>query len=238
MSTSQATGTNSRRRSGGGGQGSRNRNNNRNRSSRSGGRPNRRPAKAPEPSFGQKFLKVITFGLAGGAPAKPTSSGNRSQSNRSGNNDNRGRGGDRDGSSSRNRSRDRGNRSPEIVEVTNPRLYVGNLSYDATESDLFELFTGAGAVQNAEVVSHKYSQRSKGYAFVEMANTEEAKRAVDVLHNQDFMGRKLVVSGAKSRGPHESTLTDSSEGSESSEVSEVSEGSEGSPASYGEDRPE
>src|ERR1700730_2173944 len=44
-------------------------------------------------------------------------------------------------------------RKPEPVEVTSPRLYVGNLSFDATESDLFELFNGVGHVQNAEVVS-------------------------------------------------------------------------------------
>ncbi|MEM7144056.1 MAG: RNA-binding protein [Verrucomicrobiota bacterium] len=205
MSTSQATGNSSRRRSRGGG--SRNRNNNRN---RSGGRPNRRPAKAPEPSFGQKFLKVITFGLAGGAPAKPASSGNRSRNNNSSrsSNNNRSRNG---GSSSSRRQSGGRNRSPEIVAVTNSRLYVGNLSYDATESDLFELFSGAGAVQNAEIVSHKYSQRSKGYAFIEMGSTDEAQRAVDILHDQDFMGRKLVVSGAKSRGPHEDTLADRDE---------------------------
>jgi hypothetical protein len=209
MSTSEATGTSNRRRSGGGGQGSRNRNNNRN---RSGGRPNRRPAKAPEPSFGQKFLKVITFGLAGGSPAKPapTRERNRDRDRSTGSGGGRNRNDDNRGSesSSRRRSDDRSTRSPEIVEVTNTRLYVGNLSYDATESDLFELFTGAGAVQNAEVVSHKYSERSKGYAFVEMATIDEAKRAVDVLHDQDFMGRKLVVSGAKSRGPHESTASE------------------------------
>ncbi len=86
---------------------------------------------------------------------------------------------------------------PEPVEVNSSRLYVGNLSYDATESDLFELFNGVGRVQNAEVVTHRRSQRSKGFAFVEMQSIDEAKRAVDVLHDQDFLGRKLVVSGAK-----------------------------------------
>ena len=59
-------------------------------------------------------------------------------------------------------------RKPESVEVTTPRLYVGNLSFDATESDLFELFNGVGAVQNAEVVTYRHNQRSKGFAFVQM----------------------------------------------------------------------
>jgi RNA recognition motif-containing protein len=224
MSTSHATETSSRRRSGGGGQGSRNRNNNR---SRSGGRPNRRPAKPPEPTFGQKLLKVVTFGLVGGTPAKPASGGSQSKSNRSGSDNNRSnsRGGNNRGrsdSSPRRQSGGRDSRSPEIIEVTSSRLYVGNLSYDATESDLFELFSGVGAVQNAEVVSHKYSQRSKGYAFVEMGTTDEAKRAVDVLHDQDFMGRKLVVSGAKSRGPHENSDRDSDSDRDSSSSSSSS----------------
>ena len=94
-------------------------------------------------------------------------------------------------------------RKPEAVEVTTPRLYVGNLSFDATESDLSELFNGVGQVVNVEVVSHKQTQRSKGFAFVQMQTTEEAKRAVDELHDKEFMGRKLVVSGAKNTDQHD-----------------------------------
>jgi RNA recognition motif-containing protein len=92
-------------------------------------------------------------------------------------------------------------RKPERIEVTSPRLYVGNLSFDATESDLFELFNGVGHVQNAEVVSYRHNQRSKGFAFVQMQTVEEAKRAVEELHDKEFLGRRLVVSGAKS-GEH------------------------------------
>jgi RNA recognition motif-containing protein len=88
-------------------------------------------------------------------------------------------------------------RKPELVEVTSPKLYVGNLSFDATESDLFNLFNGVGQVRNAEVVCHKYTQRSKGFAFVQMTTIEEARRAVKELHDKEFLGRKLVVSGAK-----------------------------------------
>ena len=89
-------------------------------------------------------------------------------------------------------------RKPEPVDVTSPRLYVGNLSFDATESDLFELFNGVGHVQNAEVVSYRHNQRSKGFAFVQMQTIDEAKRAVEELHDKEFLGRRLVVSGAKS----------------------------------------
>jgi len=93
--------------------------------------------------------------------------------------------------------RPEGFRTPEIIEVTSPRIYVGNLSFDATESDLSELFNGVGSVENVEIVSNKHTQRSKGFAFVQMQSTDEAKRAVSELHDKDYMGRKLVVSGAK-----------------------------------------
>ena len=93
-------------------------------------------------------------------------------------------------------------RKPESVEVTTPRLYVGNLSFEATESDLFELFNGVGQVQNAEVVTYKHNQRSKGFAFVQMNTVEEAQRAVIELHDKEFLGRKLLVSGAKSSEHH------------------------------------
>ena len=92
---------------------------------------------------------------------------------------------------------------PEPIEVTSPKLYVGNLSYDATESDLFELFKGVGDVQNAEVVTLKGSYKSKGFGFVTMMTVDEAKRAVATLHDKPFMGRKLVVNGSRSTGPRE-----------------------------------
>ena len=89
---------------------------------------------------------------------------------------------------------------PERVEVTSPRLYVGNLSYDATENDLSELFNGVGQVQNTEIVTHPATYRSKGFGFVTMLTVDEAIRAVTTLHDKSFMGRKLVVNGSKSEG--------------------------------------
>jgi RNA recognition motif-containing protein len=105
--------------------------------------------------------------------------------------------GNGDSTSSKRPARPAGFRKPEIVEVSSPRIYVGNLSFDATEGDLFELFNGVGSVQNVEIVSNKHTHKSKGFAFVQMQSIEEAKRAVAELHDKDYMGRKLVVSGAK-----------------------------------------
>jgi hypothetical protein len=87
--------------------------------------------------------------------------------------------------------------------VESPRVYVGNLSYDVTEQDLQELFKGIGGVRNVEIVYNRSTHRSKGYGFVEMLHMDEAVRAVEVLHDQPFMGRKLTVSGAKSKGQDE-----------------------------------
>ena len=92
---------------------------------------------------------------------------------------------------------------PEKVEVTSPRLYVGNLSYDAAESDLSNLFNGVGQVQNAEIVTHRETYRSKGFGFVTMLTVDEAVRAVATLHDKDFMGRRLVVTGSRSDGERE-----------------------------------
>ena len=90
---------------------------------------------------------------------------------------------------------------PKSVEST--RVYVGNLSYDVSEQDLQELFKGIGGVRNIEVVYNRSTHRSKGYGFVEMLRMDEAIRAVEVLHDQPFMGRKMTVSGAKSKGHDE-----------------------------------
>jgi hypothetical protein len=86
---------------------------------------------------------------------------------------------------------------PEVVEVTSAKLYVGNLSFDATENDLQDLFKGVGTVSSAEIVTHRQTERSKGFAFVTMSSIDEARRAVQELHDQAFLGRKLVISGAK-----------------------------------------
>ncbi|MCE9609948.1 MAG: hypothetical protein K8R23_07035 [Chthoniobacter sp.] len=88
-------------------------------------------------------------------------------------------------------------RQPDLSEVTTPKLYIGNLSYSATEDDLVELFKGVGMVKSAEVATHRDTDNSKGFGFVTLSTVEEAKRAVTELHDQLYMGRKLVVSGAK-----------------------------------------
>lgn len=102
---------------------------------------------------------------------------------------------------SRQRSENHSGGNPDSVESS--RVYVGNLPYDVTEQDVKELFKGIGSVRNVEIVYDRKTHRSKGFGFVEMIHVDEAKRAVEVLHDQFFMGREMVVSGAKKKGQDE-----------------------------------
>src|SRR5688500_563973 len=79
------------------------------------------------------------------------------------------------------------------------KLYVGNLSYNTTSSDLEQLFSQHGTVQSAEVISDRDSGRSKGFAFVEMGSDEEAQAAITALNGQQHDGRALTVNEAKPR---------------------------------------
>lgn len=79
------------------------------------------------------------------------------------------------------------------------RLYVGNLSYEASESELEDLFKGFGNVRSVEIIYNPRTYKSKGYAFVEMHRLEDACKAAEVLHGQPFMGRELMVSAASDK---------------------------------------
>jgi RNA recognition motif-containing protein len=81
----------------------------------------------------------------------------------------------------------------------NKRLYVGNLPYSTTEEDLKNTFSAAGAVESATIVTDKFSGRSKGFGFVEMATPEDAEKAIQMLNQSDMGGRKLSVSEARPR---------------------------------------
>ena len=79
------------------------------------------------------------------------------------------------------------------------KLYVGNLSYGVTSSDLEQLFSQHGTVQSAEVIADRDTGRSKGFGFVQMGSDEEAQAAIAALHGQEHEGRALTVNEAKPR---------------------------------------
>jgi hypothetical protein len=181
----------------------RNRNRNRNRSNRDERREGggAGPKAKHQPSGFSKFLSIITFGLVGGGKKKSVHSGPRPERQPTTNVTYVGGASEGKPREDRRERREREPREPRQPqtprEVTSERLHVGNLSFDAGESDLFELFNGVGSVRNAEIVVNKHNQRSKGFGFVTMSSLEEAKRAVAELHNKEFMGRALTVGGAK-----------------------------------------
>jgi RNA recognition motif-containing protein len=77
------------------------------------------------------------------------------------------------------------------------RLYVGNLPYSATDDDLNELFSRAGAVANVHVMRDQATGRARGFAFVEMTTDEGAAAAIEQLHEFQMNGRALVVNEAR-----------------------------------------
>ncbi len=79
----------------------------------------------------------------------------------------------------------------------NQKLYVGNLSFGASEEALRNLFAEAGNVVSVKIVVDAYSGRSRGFGFVEMASKEEGERAKSLLNGKMFMERALIVNEAR-----------------------------------------
>ena len=79
------------------------------------------------------------------------------------------------------------------------KLYVGNLPYSMSDSDLQSLFQQHGTVQSAQVIIDRETGRSKGFGFVEMGSSDEGQAAIAALHDKDLGGRKLTVNEARPR---------------------------------------
>jgi len=163
--------------------------------------PRKRSA-PPKLSAWQKLLKTLSFGLYDPASAAPPARREQADAGAGARDSERG------SAPAKERSRDKGPRNKTsgpkgalIIEPETPRLYVGNLDYDVDEADLEALFAEIGTVVSASVVRRGGTDRSKGFGFVVMANVEEAKTAKARFHDQDYKGRPLLVSGAKSEGP-------------------------------------
>jgi len=81
------------------------------------------------------------------------------------------------------------------------KLYIGNLSYDVSSSDLEALLSPHGTIESAEVIMDRDTGRSKGFGFVEMGSDSEAQAAISALNGQEQGGRALKVNEAKPREP-------------------------------------
>ena len=78
-------------------------------------------------------------------------------------------------------------------------MYVGNLSFDATQEDLESLFSGHGTVKDVFILKDRDSGRPRGFAFVSMETVEEMNTAIEALNGEEFMGRNLAVNEARPR---------------------------------------
>lgn len=78
-------------------------------------------------------------------------------------------------------------------------IYVGNLPYQTSESDLSSLFGQYGKVEKATIIKDRETKRSKGFGFVEMPDSSSANAAIDALNGHDFNGRKITVNEARPR---------------------------------------
>ena len=79
------------------------------------------------------------------------------------------------------------------------RLFVGNLSYQTIEQDIQDLFSEAGNVTSVNLMFDKFTGKSRGFAFVELATPEEANKAVEMFNGKDLQGRALTVNIARHR---------------------------------------
>lgn len=86
-------------------------------------------------------------------------------------------------------------------------IYVGNLSYNAQENQLRELFEEFGEVASVRIIKDKFTGNSKGFAFVEMPSADQATQAINSLNGTEFSGRNLKINEARPRenngGPRE-----------------------------------
>jgi RNA recognition motif-containing protein len=78
-------------------------------------------------------------------------------------------------------------------------IYIANLSYGVNDADLRDLFSEYGEVSSTKVIIDKFSGKSRGFGFVEMPNTEDAKKAIENLHEAEYDGKVITVNEAKPR---------------------------------------
>ena len=81
------------------------------------------------------------------------------------------------------------------------KIYVGGLPYSTTEQELSDLFATHGAVQSARIITDKFTGKSRGFGFVEMATADEAQKAIAALHTTQLGGRTLTVNEARPQEP-------------------------------------
>ncbi|MEW6410450.1 MAG: RNA-binding protein [Nitrospirota bacterium] len=77
------------------------------------------------------------------------------------------------------------------------KLYVGNLSFQASESEVKDLFSQAGEVESVRIILDSYTDQPRGFGFVEMSSKADAEKAIAMFNGKEFMGRALTVNEAR-----------------------------------------
>jgi RNA recognition motif-containing protein len=83
------------------------------------------------------------------------------------------------------------------------KIYVGNISFKASEDDIRELFSKSGEVESVKIITDVHTGNPKGFGFVEMATSEDARKAIEALNGAMFMDRTLTVNEARPQQPRE-----------------------------------
>ena len=81
------------------------------------------------------------------------------------------------------------------------KLFVGNLPFNTSDGELEELFAQVGAVESVNIITDKFTGRSRGFGFVEMGSEDEAQSAIERFHGHELGGRPLTVNEAKPKEP-------------------------------------
>lgn len=78
-------------------------------------------------------------------------------------------------------------------------IYVGNLSFQCKDQELIDLFENYGEVVSVKIISDKYTGKPRGFAFVEMEDDDDARDAIEELHETEFLGRNIIVNEARDK---------------------------------------
>jgi len=83
------------------------------------------------------------------------------------------------------------------------KIYVGNIAFNATEQDLRDFFSEYGEIESLKIMKDNFTERSKGFGFIEMVDENDAKKSISSLNGKSFMGKTLKVSEARPQRPQQ-----------------------------------
>jgi len=83
------------------------------------------------------------------------------------------------------------------------KLYVGNISFNATEQDIRDLFSEYGEIESLKIITDKFTGQSRGFGFIELETEQDAQKVISALNGKEFMGKTLTVAEARPQRPRQ-----------------------------------